>query len=206
MTIPVIQNAVYRDENLTVSANKGRLILSFFNSVVSSVTFNGIAMTELVTINQDADAACWYLFLSDSVAAGSYAIAATGLNRHFGFEITGWDAVTPILDYDTKYSNDDTIDGVTSNALTVRKDCLIIDFLHLQSQLTHTPNGAQTTLYNPTGIYLYGLSKKVVAAGVISETMAWTWSNDEYAHIAVVINSILPGGVAGVFISDYGVM
>lgn len=208
-----IVNSAFNTTTLAVSGNKGRVIAAFLSGSgtygvtdPTNVTFNGQAMTKIwVTASNRTLAAAWYYVVPDDLAAGNYVLSGTSLGRVMLYELSGVNLIAPVLDYQGVSSSSTGATSLTTPAIAVKKNCLVLDLLKNEEDPSKTPGVGQIATANFSG-RTWALSKKYITM-TGTTTMSWTFGSNRGSLLAVAFGAIpTKSGVTGVYLSDYGVM
>jgi len=169
----------------TTSGSDRLLIVNVYHrTTITSITYNGVGLTEIGTINNadlGAKASMWRLI---NPASGSNTIQVNSSGGIFGegvgISFTGVDQATPLGTHQKagSYGSPATITviGVT--------DGMIIDAMTTGGG-TITVGGGQTERHNVNYWNRHGASTSIETGSV---AMDWTFSDDYWAIIAVPVN------------------
>lgn len=176
--------------NHTIGSGSNRMLLVFTISTVSqptSVTYNGVAMTQVagISVNQET---CWYLPESGLPAAGTYQVAVNFSSAQetvaHGRSYSGSDQTLP--GYATNSGNGTT----ASTSITVgSNNSMVVDGIGIaNNNITMTPGGSQTNAVSlDMNVIQMSSSNKSVNAG--SQSMSWTWTGAlNWSHILIELN------------------
>ncbi|GAC1603610.1 MAG: hypothetical protein NVS3B29_08400 [Candidatus Saccharimonadales bacterium] len=160
----------------TVGAGANLLMVGFsYNAgTISSVTYNGVAMTQKSTVTNGTSITAMYYLVSPATGANNVVITLGSANSIIGgaTSFIGADTVTPLGPaVTTGLSNTNTI---TSGAVTSAAGEIVFDSLGVALDVTASPGAGQTQgwfIHNPTAGDSGGGSTK---AGASSVTTSWT--------------------------------
>ena len=164
------------------------------NDFPSSVTYNGVALTQVAgasiqhATNTAKKVSLWYLI---APATGSNTVSVDFPDGNYGaagaISFTGADQTTQP---DIESEEQATATSNTLNISTVTDGAYIVDAIQKDAGTTAlTMDAGQTEIYNfsPTFNRSGGSYKAAGTPG--AKTMTWTWGTDnqEYAHAAIAI-------------------
>jgi hypothetical protein len=162
---------------------------------VSSVTYNSVALTSQIQINNtdDAWAEIWTLVAPDTGTHDMVLTFSTSLLQQATvgvMSLTGVDQTTPV----SATASDNTPATAASHTLNISSatDELVVDVLAGESLTSITADGSQTERWNLNNGFSYGgCSTK---AGAASVDMIWSFgATDYWAHVAASLAPAVQG-------------
>jgi len=171
----------------------------FRTLTVSSVTYNGVAMTQAAYSNNNYDSAIYYL---DSPASGSNNVVVTlsGTSGITGsaISLTGVDGASPLGATNTAYTA--STNAPSLSVTTTKANSIIIDSIYRNNNNAMTAGAGQTEFQDNTDLVFGtegGGASYEMATTTGSYAMSWSWSSaTAVSHAAAEFKEDASGGGA----------